>query len=125
LDLAPGIVVITVTEDTETSYFSMDLPNLMEKWRVDYTMGHGRRPVQVVWKAESFRKESLEKRELIKEQNWKTLKEEEMERPRVVKVDTREWGPCPTMMFALRRKELKGPLVAADPSPWSWRLEPK
>jgi hypothetical protein len=64
-DLIPGIIVITTNEDIETSYFSMDLPNLIEHWRVNYTTGHDNRPIEVLWKAESFREESLGKRNLI------------------------------------------------------------
>jgi hypothetical protein len=123
-DLIPGIVVIDQSQDGEDSYFSMDLPNLIEKWRVDYTTDFRCRPVEVLWKAESFRKESTDKRELIKEQGWEILEEEEAERIRIVQLNPREYGPYPTMRFTLRRKELTGPLVAADPSPWTWRMGP-
>lgn len=100
-DLIPGVIIITETEDIETSYFSMDLPNLMEKWRVNYTSGRRSRLVEVLWKAESFRKETIEKRELIKQQGWEIMKEEETERLRIVKMNPREYGPCPTMKFTL------------------------
>ena len=117
-DLIPGITVIDQSQDGEDSYMSMDLPNLIEKWRVDYSTDFRCRPVEVIWKAESYRKESTDKREFIKAAGWEILKEEEAEkRPRT-------GTPYPTMRFILRRKELIGPLVAADPSPWTWRLGP-
>ena len=118
-DLIPGIVVIEESQDGEDSYFSMDLPNLVEKWRIDYTTDFRCRPVEVIWKAESYRKASTDKRELIKEQGWEILKEEEAE-----KSWPRSGTRYPTMRFTLRRKELTGPLVAADPSEWTRVMGP-
>jgi hypothetical protein len=125
-DLIPGIIIDDMSEDAELSYFSMDLPNLIEKWRVDYTIGIGRRPVEVLWKAESVRKLSMEKRGLIEDQGWEILEQEEAERSWQTKFDPDppEYAPFPTMKFTLRRKTLRGPLVASEPSIWSWRSGP-
>lgn len=123
-DLIPGIIVLTTNEDVEISYFSMDLPNLMEHWCANYTTGHDSRPVEVLWKAESFREESIGKRNLIEAQGWEILNEEGAERLQIIRNDPREYKPYPTMKFTLRRKELAGPLIPADPSPWSWRTGP-
>jgi hypothetical protein len=122
--LIPGVLLITTNEDIETSYFPMDLPNLIELWRVNYAMGHDSRPVEVLWKAESFREESRGKRNLIEAQGWEILNEEEAERLQIIRNDPREYKPYPTMMFTLRRKELFGPLIPADPTPCSWRTGP-
>jgi hypothetical protein len=123
-NVIPGVDVIDDWEDGEDTYLSMDLPNLVEKWRVDYTTDFRCRLVEVIWKAESYRKESTDKRELIREQGWEILGEEEAERHSITQVDTQNSAPYPTMRFTLRRKELTAPLVAADPSPWTSRMGP-
>jgi hypothetical protein len=118
-NVIPGVTGICHWEYREDFYFSMDLPNLMEKWRVDYTTDFRCRPVEVIWRTESFRKESIDNRKLIRERGWEILEEVEAERPRIAPANFPEFAPYPTMRFALRRKELAGPLVAADPSPWT------
>jgi hypothetical protein len=78
----------------------------------------------VIWKAETY-KESTNKRELIREQEWQILEEEAAERCNITaQVNSQESAPYPTMRFTLRRKELTGPLVAADPSPWTSGMGP-
>ena len=40
-------------------YFSMDMPNLMEKWRADYSSGTDYRSIDILWnmQTESVRME--------------------------------------------------------------------
>jgi hypothetical protein len=125
-DLVPGTVINDMTEDADIYYSSMDLPNLIEKWRVDYTTGTRRRPVEVIWKAECLRILYNEKKGLIEDLGWDILEQEEAEKSwQIESVDARrEDIPDPTMKFTLKRKALVGPLVASEPSSWSWRSGP-
>lgn len=108
-DLVPG-TVINLTEDADIDYSSMDLPNLIEKWRVDYTTGTKRRPVEVIWKAECLRKLYNEKKGLIEDLGWDILEQEEAKKSwQIGTVDNyRENIPHPTMKFTLKRKALVG-----------------
>ena len=122
-DLVPGIIIVEDdNEDIDASYFSMDLPNLIEFWRWKYTNGCGHRQLDVLWHAESYRKQAIAKQELIKEQGWDILRLELAEK--------KEFGelakclPIPTVKLVMRRTELVEQLVAAERSPWSWRLGP-
>jgi hypothetical protein len=56
----------------ETNYLGMDLPNLMEKFRVDYAaeVGKGSR----MWKVEGLRHEFVEHRERIQERRMGHLR---------------------------------------------------
>lgn len=121
-NIVPGTVVNYEVEDADEDYFSMDLPNLVEKWRVDYTTGVGCRPVDVVWKAECSQKLLFEKMGEIQELGWDVSEQEEA----VIQFINAEaeYPPVPTTKFKLRRKALVGPLVAAEPSSWSWRSGP-
>lgn len=124
-DVIPGVILITQREDVELEHFSMDLPNLIEKWRVDYTSDARCRPIEVRWKAESYKEPFTEQRGLIEEQGWEILEEEEAERFQIIRIGPpHEYAPYPTTRFLLRRKELTGPLVAADPNPHLWRKVP-
>lgn len=80
-------------------YLSTDMPNLMGKWRIDYSTDRENRPVDGLWKVESDRLVVDEKRTLIRENSW------EIRLPR----------PNPTIRFTLRRKELTEPPIAACP----------
>lgn len=120
-DTLPGIVFITEREGAELDHFSMDLPNLIEKWRADYTSDSGCRPIEVLWKAESHMEPFIEKRGLVEEQGWEILHEEEGTKLRLVNWQTKEYSPYSTIRFTIRRKELTGPIVAADPNPYIWQ----
>ncbi|KAL8652543.1 MAG: hypothetical protein Q9226_004226 [Calogaya cf. arnoldii] len=95
-------------------YFTMDLPNLMEKWRTDYTFG----AMEIFWRGEAIKTDFLDQQTLIAELGWEVFEEEDMERP---------WlGPYfsfggpdtfPLIHFLLKRKKLTGPLLASDPCP--------
>ncbi|KAL8848386.1 MAG: hypothetical protein Q9221_006585 [Calogaya cf. arnoldii] len=58
-------------------YFTMDLPNLVEKWRTDYTFG----AMEVFWRGEAIRKNFLDQQTVIADLGWEVFDEEEMERP--------------------------------------------
>lgn len=55
----------------------MDLPNLIEKWRSDYTLGR----MTVLWRGEAESHWLKEKQALIEQQGWEILQEEDKERP--------------------------------------------
>jgi hypothetical protein len=134
-NLIPGVVAIKRSDNEEFDrihcadrYFSMDMPNLMEKWRVEYTIAQGNKLVEVLWKVESERLLVEEKKMLIQERGWEILGEEEAEYvappflgeepPPVSHSD----APRPTIRFMLKRKELRGPTIAADPNPYPYSL---
>lgn len=148
-NLIPGVVVIKRSGDEELDryhcddrYFSMDMPNLIEKWRAEYTIAQGNRPVEVLWKVESERLLVEEKKMLIQERGWEILGEDEAEyvAPPILGVEpppvappilgegplpvSHSYAPRPTIRFMLRRKELRGPTIAADPNPYSLREGP-
>ena len=122
-DIIPGVILVTEREDVDMDHFSIDLPNLIEKWRVEYASDARCKPVEVRPEAESYRDPFTEKRGLVEEQRWEILEEGEAERLRVIQIAPNKYAPYPTMRFSLRRKELSGPLVAADPNPYSWRRD--
>ncbi|MCJ1386562.1 hypothetical protein MMC17_009688 [Xylographa soralifera] len=72
-NLITGVIVLDPlkNEDEERfraqmQHFSMDMPSLVEKWRVEYTAPQGYRPIEVLWKVESERLLVKEKGALIK-----------------------------------------------------------
>ena len=115
LDTVPGIVSVERTSAGQTFGSSMNLPNMVEKWRVDYAMGVGRRPVEVLWKVESipwWRNRPIENCQFLRKCGWQVL-EAYKTHPVVVH------GPqLSTFRYTLQRKELSGSLVALDESAW-------
>ncbi|KAL8996919.1 MAG: hypothetical protein Q9169_003678 [Polycauliona sp. 2 TL-2023] len=112
-ETAPGI-------DCGFHPMTMDLPNLIEKWRNDYT--HGR--ITILWRGEAESSWLTENRALMEQQGWKILPGDNIERPwltwsRVWCPETR--NPPPLVHFVLKRKKLTGPLMAADPISGHWR----
>jgi hypothetical protein len=112
--LIPGLEMDPGGEESHNYWFSMDLPNVVEKLRSFYT-GDG---VDVIWKGEILREPFLEKRENI-EARWQILDLEEFDytqTPRNVNFKGRTWH---LMRFAMSVKELPEPLLAEEPSPYS------
>jgi hypothetical protein len=107
----PGLEIDPDQEDSTDSWFSMDLPNVVEKLRTIYTAGG----VDVIWKGQLLREPFLEKRENI-EARWEILDLEEFDWTRTAGVRTRTWR---WMRFTLRSKELPEPLLAEEPAPYS------
>jgi hypothetical protein len=117
----PGLQLEMDDQHPDWNYWSMDLPNLIEKFRVDYTAEVGKRcRMEVLWKAESTKDAFVDHRGRIQERGWEILKAEEAERPRTHPLAQAEYGSIPTMRFILRSKELTVLLMAEDPSPYSW-----
>lgn len=94
----------------------------MGKWGTDYTTDRVHRPVEVPWKVESDRLQVLEKRTLIEELGWEILEEEaERANPLLFRSLSHpplevEDEPNPTIRLTMRRRELIGPVIAANPS---------
>ncbi|KAL8710281.1 MAG: hypothetical protein Q9220_005051 [cf. Caloplaca sp. 1 TL-2023] len=118
-DLVPGIVIMP--DQDEVLFVSMDVPNIIEKWRSDYTLGSDARPIDILWKVESFRQLFIEKRTLITRQGWDILTEEEAEFSWGRAPGSPAYDPWPSMRATLRRKKLTGPLMAAYPNPYGYR----
>ncbi|KAL8738163.1 MAG: hypothetical protein Q9181_001021 [Wetmoreana brouardii] len=100
-------------------YFSMDLPNLIEKWRTDYTSGGDWRSLEVLWRAETWKGTFLERRALIEGQGWEILEEKEAQRFLPIQFAPDERFTYPTIQLLLKRKQLTVPLLAADPDLYS------
>ncbi|KAH8659720.1 hypothetical protein BGZ61DRAFT_593919 [Ilyonectria robusta] len=112
--LIPGLEMDPDGEESHNDWFSMDLPNIVEKLRTIYTAAG----VEVIWKGELLRELFLKKRENI-EARWEILDLEEFDythTPRNIKFKGRTWH---FMRFTLRNKELPEPLLAEEPSPYS------
>ncbi|KAL8748520.1 MAG: hypothetical protein Q9184_007245 [Pyrenodesmia sp. 2 TL-2023] len=120
LDLEFGTIPgIELFLDQEIELFSMDLPNLIEKWRTDYTTVGSCRTLEILWKAEADRALFLQKRALIEEKGWEIVGEEAAERLQIFG-DT-ESITFPTMRFLLKRRTITAPLMPAAPDPYSWK----
>ncbi|KAI4126480.1 MAG: hypothetical protein LQ338_003730 [Usnochroma carphineum] len=120
----PGVTLI---EQEDMTLFSMDLPNLVEKWRTAYFSNGVCGSLEVIWIAESARKQYIQKRSLIEDVGWDILQEADVEvvRNRFYRAN----GDClfQVTRSLLRRKPLTGPPIASDPDPytdWQHRPEP-
>lgn len=97
--LLPGIQLGIDWQHPYNNYFSMDLPNLIEKLRVIYPTELGKGScVEVLWKGEDLRTEFAKQRERIQERGWEILEAEVGEkcRPPIPHIELR---PIPTMRF--------------------------
>ena len=97
-----------------TRCFTMDLPNLVEKWCTDYTLG----ALQVFWRGEAMRQDFLPQQIAIANVGWEVLEEEEMERPWLgsyYRIGLN--NEVPQIHFLLRRKQMIGPPLASPPCP--------
>ncbi|KAL8929843.1 MAG: hypothetical protein Q9208_000987 [Pyrenodesmia sp. 3 TL-2023] len=120
LDLGFGTIPgIELFLDQEIELFSMDLPNLIERWRTDYTSVGSSRTLEILYKAEADRALFLQKRALIEEQGWEIVGEEAAERLQFL--GGTESIEFPTMRFLLKRKKITAPLMPAAPDPYSWK----
>ncbi|KAL8952483.1 MAG: hypothetical protein Q9222_001624 [Ikaeria aurantiellina] len=119
----PGIELFV---EEGTSLFTMDLPNLIEKWRTSYFSESSYASLDIIWKAAVGQYYSIENRRMIEALGWDICEEQEGmythefqsrpgQKPREFPV-TRIW---------MRRKPLTGQLIAAAPDPYSdWQGRP-
>ncbi|KAL8881606.1 MAG: hypothetical protein Q9198_001219 [Flavoplaca austrocitrina] len=111
--IVPGIMDFG-DEMFRPGYVTMDLPNLVEKWCADYTLG----VMHVFWRGEALREDFLPQQIAIANVGWEVHEEEEMERPWLGSYY--RLGPndeIPQIHFLLKRKSLTGPLLASNPCP--------
>jgi hypothetical protein len=114
-------------------YFSMDMPNLVEKWRVDYAgcedRGHRRSsPIDILWNVQTENVRLEEKRVMMAEKGWNIVEEEELLDVTCLSASCDSYDPkyngddprprFHVVRFLLRRTPLFGPAVASDPSPY-------
>ncbi|KAI9660949.1 MAG: hypothetical protein M1821_009276 [Bathelium mastoideum] len=108
-------------------YLSMDIPNLIEKWRLHY--GSEPNALEVVWQVETEELLIKEKKALMQEAGWVIVSEQDGERI------WRVWPPFDTehtepprismIRFSLKMNiASEAPLVASDPIPYSMRTGP-
>ncbi|OCK73153.1 hypothetical protein K432DRAFT_399069 [Lepidopterella palustris CBS 459.81] len=124
-NLLPGIELLgEENQSAYTKFFTMDLPNLIEKFRVAYTTksensGH----VEVLWKGETRRHEFIKKWSLIQKRGWEIVETEETETPRRVTPPPgfAQPGPMLKMQFTLKRQKQTDIILAEDPSPYGVR----
>ncbi|KAF2008256.1 hypothetical protein BU24DRAFT_429503 [Aaosphaeria arxii CBS 175.79] len=119
----PGVELLDDDQSAYAQIFTMDLPNLIEKFRVAYTsQSENRGHVEVLWVGETLRHEFINKRSLIQKQGWEIVETREVETPRL-------WTPPPghaplgpilKVRFTLKRRVQTAVLVAEDPNPYSY-----
>lgn len=118
----PGVEFLDNDQSAYYHFFTMDLPNLIEKFCVAYTTkSENRNHVEALWMGETLRHEFINKRGLIQKREWEIVETKEVETPRL-------WTPPPghaplgpilKMRFTLKRQEQTAILLAEDPSPYS------
>ena len=99
-------------------YFSMDLPNVIEKLRGIYTGDNGR-SIEVTWQGRVTREGFLEERTNINKP-WEILNEWEEDEVLPSRPNRRKRPTLHFMWFTLKRRAITEPLLAAEPSPHSW-----
>jgi hypothetical protein len=102
--------------------FSMDLPNLIERFRLTHTE-NGDGGLEVLWVGEALRSQFLEKKSMIQGSGWEIVQMEEREhvfhRTNIPPgVELARKVTTLMMNFILRRREIIGVLRASDPSPY-------
>ena len=100
----------------------MELPNLVEEWRTDYTLG----TMEILWRGESAERLLLREEGVMKDLGWEIMEEENIDRPWYTHFQPRRPGSWhddewQSTRFMLKRKELTGTLLASDPYPDPWR----
>jgi hypothetical protein len=137
-NLLPSVVLLEITNEyhfdasfylsmcrarASNCYFSMDMPNLIEHWRVLYSAENGR-PLSVLWNVETEDAYIDAKRDVLEEKDWEILKEGQCEKvwPWDDYLSEAEQHP-PTrfVQWTLKRNKLTGPLIAADPVAYRYR----
>ncbi|KAK0117669.1 hypothetical protein ONS95_011998 [Cadophora gregata] len=110
----PGLEIEFDQDDRAHEYwFTMDLPNLIEKLRTMHTAGG----VDVIWKGERFKPMFLEAREGI-EAHWEIVGVEDYDFKRNNRPGTKSF---PWVRFTLRVKEVPKLLLAHEASShWHW-----
>ncbi|KAL8668526.1 MAG: hypothetical protein Q9168_006846 [Polycauliona sp. 1 TL-2023] len=108
----PGMCFHEDTGDQSGKVFTMDLPNLVEKWRTDYTFGC----MEILWRGDFTKCILLRDRDLIESLGWEILEEKSMNRPWYTHARANDHGRngYRKSEFLLKRKPITGPLLASD-----------
>ncbi|TVY81763.1 hypothetical protein LSUE1_G002514 [Lachnellula suecica] len=111
------------SQSPERDWFSMDLPNLMEKCRSLHT-----RNVEVLWKGEDERKEFEEQHSRLKSLGWDVTllptKEDTIQLISHYYSTHTTFEESRNAKYILRREEITEPLLASEPNPYHW-IEPQ
>jgi len=127
-DVIPGIElgIKGYVYDFGRRVFDLVLPNLIEKWRVDYTSGGQAHPMEVIWRASAYKPEFVEERDDIEKCGWDiTETGERLIPPPENEAALKRYLDGRTaedyiIEFDLRRKPIKGLVVAQGPCELSW-----
>lgn len=118
----PGVKPVDYDRSADEHFFSMDLPNLVEKFRLDYTMkDESCSPVEVLWMGKTVRHSFNDNRSLMQKHGWEIVKTEDEDPPELTWCGT-VIPPIFRIRFTLRKREQPAKLVAEDPSPYSNHL---
>lgn len=106
-------------------YMGLDMANLVEKWRGEYADS-----LDVLWQVETETVRIDEKKALMRERGWDIVREERAETLEAwgmvegwtlpLSSQQADWDePKPSVKFTLRRREVRGPVMASEPNPYS------
>lgn len=112
----PGLLLPPEEEFPQWYYFGLDLPNLIEKFRMIHTEKDGNDRMEVYWKGEAPKYNFIENKPKIQARDWIITEENEAEKfvkgsPGIC-IPDREMT---TIQFTLERRRLTGPLFAEAP----------
>ncbi|KAI4112196.1 MAG: hypothetical protein LQ339_000204 [Xanthoria mediterranea] len=96
-------------------WLSMDLPNLVEKWRAEYTSDDRLRIVDILWTTKTDKKFFLDAKTFIEHLGWQILEHQEDEWYQPTDPPTTSPTASPPISLLLQRKKLTATLVADHP----------
>ncbi|KAI4263310.1 MAG: hypothetical protein L6R42_001541 [Xanthoria sp. 1 TBL-2021] len=107
------------------AWLSMDLPNLIEKWRAEHTSDDRLRIVDILWTTNTDKDFFLDSRTLIERLEWQVLEELEDKWYQLPDPPTQALTAPRTIFLLLKRKKLTTTLVADAPFGYaglSWKF---
>ncbi|KAI4242355.1 MAG: hypothetical protein L6R40_004084 [Gallowayella cf. fulva] len=111
IDIIPGIKPAPDRKVTEG--LSMDLPNLLETWRAQYTSDDRCRNVDILWRAYTYKCFFIDNKTLIEDLGWQILEAKEDEWSRA---ETPRTGfTTSSVRLCLKRKKLTEKLTGPKP----------
>ncbi|KAM0313463.1 hypothetical protein ACHAO8_005416 [Botrytis cinerea] len=109
--------VIIYENFPEDSWYSMDLPNLIEKFLELHSTRSMKRSVEVVWKGVAYKR--LLETEFVESVGW-NISTSPAENEEVLAIFGEYYDRSESFArYTLMRKELTGPLIAEHPMPFS------
>ncbi|KAL8887765.1 MAG: hypothetical protein Q9215_004705 [Flavoplaca cf. flavocitrina] len=97
------------------AWLSMDLPNLIEKWRAEYTLDGRLRHVNILWTTKTDRTFFLGEKDFIEHLGWQILEEQEDKWYWPTDTPTGCPGAPSNVSLVLKRRKLTTTLAADNP----------